>query len=27
VPRRPQLDGIVRSAWEWMQSHPEGYGP
>jgi len=26
VPRRPQLDGIVRSAWEWLQSHPEGYG-
>jgi UDP-glucose 4-epimerase len=26
APRRPDLDGIVRSAWEWMQSHPGGYG-
>ncbi len=26
VPRRPDLDDIVRSAWEWMQAHPNGYG-
>jgi UDP-glucose 4-epimerase len=26
VPRRPSLEVIVRSAWEWMQRHPEGYG-
>ncbi|HXK12111.1 MAG TPA: UDP-glucose 4-epimerase GalE [Vicinamibacteria bacterium] len=26
VPERPSLDAIVRSAWEWMQAHPEGYG-
>jgi UDP-glucose 4-epimerase len=26
TPRRPDLDGIVRSAWEWMQAHPSGYG-
>jgi UDP-glucose 4-epimerase len=25
APRRPQLDGIIRSAWEWMQAHPQGY--
>jgi UDP-glucose 4-epimerase len=25
VPRRPDLDDIVRSAWEWMQAHPGGY--
>jgi UDP-glucose-4-epimerase GalE len=24
-PRRPQLEGIVRSAWEWMQNNPAGY--
>ena len=27
VPRQPSLDAIVRSAWEWMQAHPDGYGP
>jgi UDP-glucose 4-epimerase len=26
TPRRPSLEGIVRSAWEWMQAHPAGYG-
>lgn len=26
VPRRPDLDDIVRSAWKWMQAHPNGYG-
>jgi UDP-glucose 4-epimerase len=26
-PRRPALDDIVRSAWEWMQAHPRGYDP
>ncbi len=26
TPKRPQLEGIVRSAWEWMQAHPDGYG-
>ena len=26
TPRRPSLEGIVRSAWEWMQAHPDGYG-
>jgi UDP-glucose 4-epimerase len=25
VPKRPSLEGIVRSAWDWMQSHPDGY--
>ena len=25
VPRRPDLDDIVRSAWEWMEAHPNGY--
>jgi UDP-glucose-4-epimerase GalE len=25
TPRRPSLEAIIRSAWEWMQSHPEGY--
>jgi UDP-glucose 4-epimerase len=26
APRQPSLDAIVRSAWDWMQAHPEGYG-
>jgi len=26
APKRPSLEAIVRSAWEWMQAHPEGYG-
>ena len=26
TPRRPALDEILRSAWEWMQAHPHGYG-
>jgi len=26
TPRRPSLDGIVRSAWDWMLAHPDGYG-
>ncbi len=25
APRRPQLDDIIRSAWEWMLAHPDGY--
>jgi UDP-glucose 4-epimerase len=25
VPKRPELDDIVRSAWEFMQAHPNGY--
>ncbi len=25
TPKRPQLDGIIRSAWDWMQNHPQGY--
>jgi UDP-glucose 4-epimerase len=25
TPRRPSLDEIVGSAWEWMQAHPQGY--
>jgi UDP-glucose 4-epimerase len=25
APERPRLDGIVLSAWEWMQAHPNGY--
>ena len=24
APRRPSLEAIVRSAWEWMQAHPDG---
>jgi UDP-glucose 4-epimerase len=27
TPRHASLDAIVRSAWDWMQAHPEGYGP
>ena len=26
TPRQSSLDAIVRSAWEWMQAHPDGYG-
>jgi UDP-glucose 4-epimerase len=26
VPRRPSLEAIIRSAWEWQQAHPKGYG-
>jgi UDP-glucose-4-epimerase GalE len=25
APRRPRLDEIVHSAWEWMRAHPDGY--
>jgi len=25
-PRYPDLDSILQSAWEWHQSHPNGYG-
>ena len=25
-PNRPALETIVRSAWDWMQAHPNGYG-
>jgi UDP-glucose 4-epimerase len=24
-PKYPQLDQIVSTAWEWMQTHPQGY--
>ena len=23
----PELEAIVRTAWEWHEAHPEGYGP
>jgi UDP-glucose 4-epimerase len=26
TPRHPQLEAIVRSAWEWHREHPKGYG-
>ena len=26
-PKRPTLDEIVRSAWEWQKAHPDGYEP
>lgn len=25
-PKHPELEAIIRSAWEWHQSHPAGYG-
>jgi UDP-glucose 4-epimerase len=25
-PKQPSLDAIVRSAWDWMRAHPDGYG-
>ncbi len=25
TPRHPQLEAIVRSAWEWHRTHPKGY--
>jgi UDP-glucose 4-epimerase len=25
TPQQPALDAIVRSAWDWMQAHPDGY--
>lgn len=24
--KRPSLEAIVRSAWDWQQAHPDGYG-
>ncbi|NTV64884.1 MAG: UDP-glucose 4-epimerase GalE, partial [Oscillochloris sp.] len=24
-PRHPDIEAIVRSAWEWHRSHPNGY--
>jgi UDP-glucose 4-epimerase len=24
-PQHPELDAIIRSAWDWMQRHPKGY--
>ncbi len=27
APKQPSLEAIIRSAWEWMQVHPEGYAP
>ncbi|HMC27305.1 MAG TPA: UDP-glucose 4-epimerase GalE, partial [Verrucomicrobiae bacterium] len=26
-PQYPELQDIVKSAWTWFQSHPNGYGP
>jgi UDP-glucose 4-epimerase len=26
-PKFPTLESIVRSAWDWRRSHPDGYGP
>jgi UDP-glucose 4-epimerase len=26
TPTQSSLDAIVRSAWDWMQAHPDGYG-
>jgi UDP-glucose 4-epimerase len=26
APKRPSLEAIIRSAWEWQQVHPDGYG-
>ena len=26
-PQFPDLETIIRSAWEWHQAHPDGYGP
>jgi UDP-glucose 4-epimerase len=26
-PKYPELEAIVRSAWEWHQTHPHGYAP
>ncbi len=25
TPRYPELESIVRSAWDWLQANPEGY--
>jgi UDP-glucose 4-epimerase len=25
-PRRSSLEAIVRTAWEWHEAHPKGYG-
>jgi UDP-glucose 4-epimerase len=25
TPKQPELEAIVRSAWDWMQTHPNGY--
>ena len=25
-PKQPSLEAIVRSAWDWMEAHPNGYG-
>jgi UDP-glucose 4-epimerase len=25
-PKRPGLEEIICSAWEWQQAHPDGYG-
>ena len=26
TPKRPSLEAIIRSAWDWQQAHPNGYG-
>jgi UDP-glucose 4-epimerase len=26
APRRPSLEGMIESAWEWRRRHPDGYG-
>jgi UDP-glucose 4-epimerase len=25
-PKRPELEAMISDAWEWLQSHPRGYG-
>jgi UDP-glucose 4-epimerase len=25
-PERPELEAMISDAWEWLQSHPRGYG-
>jgi UDP-glucose 4-epimerase len=27
APKYPELADIIRTAWEWHQAHPQGYGP
>ena len=26
VPKKPELDVMIFDAWEWMRTHPQGYG-
>jgi len=25
-PKYPDLDSIIKSAWDWKKAHPNGYG-